>query len=73
LFQVSGVGFSWNINCACSTKTTTIKAPKASGQWQVKAQKQGQPTHATHPHLMQEGEVLHLTFFHIIMAVYLLW
>ncbi|XP_021937310.1 probable Xaa-Pro aminopeptidase 3 isoform X2 [Zootermopsis nevadensis] len=58
LRSVSSIGFFWNTNCACSTKTTTIKAPKASGQWQVKAQKQGQPTHATHPHLMQEGELL---------------
>jgi hypothetical protein len=70
LFEVSGVSFSWNTSCACSTKTTTIKAPKTSGQWQVKALKQGQPTHATHPHLMQEGEVLYLPFFQIILTVY---
>lgn len=53
-----GVGSPWNIRCACSTKTTTVKAPQTSGQWQVKAVKQGQPTHATHPHILQEGEVL---------------
>lgn len=54
----TGIGFSWNIKCACSTKTTTIKAPQTSGQWQVKAVKPGQPTHATHPHMLQEGELL---------------
>lgn len=54
----TGIGFPLKTSCSCSTKTTTIKAPKASRQWQVKAVKQGQPTHATHPHLLQEGELL---------------
>ncbi|PSN49591.1 hypothetical protein C0J52_14215 [Blattella germanica] len=51
-------GFSWIPACACSTKTTTIKAPKSSRQWQTKPTKMGQPVPTTHPHLLQPGELL---------------
>ncbi|XP_066998652.2 xaa-Pro aminopeptidase 3 [Anabrus simplex] len=55
-----GLSSSWVGCCACSTKATTIKAPK-SQQWHESpgaAKVQGQPTAHTHPHLLQNGEVM---------------
>ncbi|KAJ9577543.1 hypothetical protein L9F63_005916 [Diploptera punctata] len=54
----TGFGLSWNSSCTCSTKPTIIKAATTSRQWDIKPKKQGQPTAATHPHLLQHGELL---------------